>query len=103
MEDHEAHEGQCESLKLEGEQLMLEGSGLKFEEARGEKLRGHETGEGQREGLKLEDHETCEGLKLMHEDPKLAELGQGLAGHEWPEVSGLAGDAGGGRAPLSPS
>lgn len=73
---------------MEGEQLKFEGSGLKFEEARGEKLRGHET---------------CEGPKLMDEDPKLAELGQGLAGHEWPEVSALVGGAGGGQAPLSPS
>ena len=55
-------------------------------------MEDHEAGEGQ-----------CEGLRLMHEDPKLAELGQGLAGHEWPEVSALVGDAGGGRAPLSPS
>ena len=83
---------------------------MKFEEVRGEKLRGHEA----REGLKLEDHEAGEGQregpklmhedpKLMHEDPKLAELGEGLACHEWPEVSALVGDAGGGRAPLSPS
>ena len=73
---------------MEGERSNQEEPGLKFEEVQGEKLRGHEAGEG---------------LKLMHEGPKLAELEQGLAGHEWPEVSGLVGDAGGERAPLSPS
>ena len=81
----------------------MEGAGSERQQSQGPKFEGHEACEGQRESLKLEDHETCEGLKLMHEDPKLAELEQGWAGHACPDVSAWVGDAGGGRAPRSPS
>ncbi|GHG36800.1 hypothetical protein GCM10017784_33860 [Deinococcus indicus] len=99
LEGHEAGEGQRERLKLEGQWSNLEGPGSERQRLSGEKLQGHEAGDGP----KLEGHEAGEGQregpKLMHEDPKSAELEQGLAGHEWPEVSALAGDAGGGEPP----
>ncbi len=59
--------GQRERLELEGEWSNLEGRGWKLQEMEGEKLRGHEAREGQREGqregLKLEGHEACEGQR----------------------------------------